>query len=320
MAPLGFYGSLATAGGVFLGLLSAYLTSRIAGMQSERDSIRRRVEAVDARRRSLREQRELIRDEIEGIEEKWAREERESKAKRDIKEFIDDHAGEDWSPAPKDVEFTDVLDEVASFVNVPRDALPAEHIDEASERFGDILYVLEKAQIPYARPDPLALMGDIATATNADSSNRWAVQERERYDAQRSRLVEVSTEMSALQRERESLSDRFENTDPEQLRSNLKDVGLAAIASVIFPLVVAGMHVSGLVVPGIPFATTIEPLVVFAIWVVGLGVVFAHMNSELTDNDDSLPDESAAVENDSETDDPPAEAEAVEATESEAAD
>lgn len=78
------YGSLATTAGVFVGLLTAYLVSRIVELKAERRRIERRADTINARIDALKPRQEW-RDEQLSQMERW---ENQQEANNIVDEFI----------------------------------------------------------------------------------------------------------------------------------------------------------------------------------------------------------------------------------------
>lgn len=63
----GFYAALAGAASVFIGILTALLASNLSNLNAQRERINRRIDAIDARIRSLDDRHQDIQSEIDEI-------------------------------------------------------------------------------------------------------------------------------------------------------------------------------------------------------------------------------------------------------------
>lgn len=291
MAPVGLYAALATTAGVFVGLLNAYLVSRISGLKGERRRIEQRVKSINARLDPLRTQREW-RD--KQIDEQIDRREKEQ-AENDVSDFIDHHVGGEWSPNPDDLTLDEIIDNLADYLECERSDLLSHHIEEIQERQPDI-----REELRPAGGDKMYGMGPPMNDIPLDSSTRvaidqnetqWEIYDRTLLDRRTADFASLRTEIESLQEEKDRLSHQYSRANPCELIDGVKSTGWAIILSVGIPLFVYLLHAIEQTIT-IPFGNLIEPVLVFISWSFGLILSFQYVRTEVTDVEDNFPESS----------------------------
>ncbi len=134
-----------------------------------------------------------------------------------------------------------------------------------------------------------------AHAARMQSENQQRIHEENQYHRDKNQHVRTETEIDALETEREQLVTRFESLDPSQLRSAVRTSVGTILASVLFPLLIHLLHILGWVWR-VPESWTVwEPIVVFLVWIAGLGWVFWHIRNEVTEETVDVPEDSPEV-------------------------
>lgn len=283
------YASLAASASVFIGILTALLVSDLSNIKAEQSRIRRRVEAIDSRLRSLRYQREVLEDRLDNIEEIWEEERAKKQAEEQVDDFID-YAEDNITQS----DFTPrmILQEFADFIDAEVGNLNDNQKDELRNKRDDI----ERAFEP-PKPDPFLgishnLHREITPITKPEYvqiEQQRQLRRDEKYTRDDRQLIQTITEMRSLHREREKLETRYRSLDPASIVHTLLVSVVAIIASVVVPSVFLAFRVTDTVL--VPLPNWVEPTAVFLLWAVGLALVFFYLGRKLWQDPDKLPEE-----------------------------
>ena len=263
MVLIEFYGTLSTAASIFVGILTAYLVTRLSDLKASRSRIRERYNAIVAELESLRTSRESRIETLVQTENQWEIE----SAEEDVDSFVDFSVGRDWSPAPDAVDIGDALEALVRYRDLEESDVIQHHYDEIERRWDEIEEKLE--------PDPFGIGTISSGALARDDSyyiNKalWNIYEREHYDSRDRRVTETTHEMQMLEDQRDDLISEYDSLDPEQLRRSLRTTVGPIVLSVIFPLTIRFFHEVGFVVSQFDEAAFLEPWIVFVLWLFGV--------------------------------------------------
>jgi uncharacterized protein YukE len=285
----GFYGTLAAAASVFIGILTALLASNLSNLNAQRERIEQRIETIDAQLENLDIQYNHFKDTLDEIREQEAANQRREQAEEQIDRFIEEHVGVEFDISPEDLSPRKVQREFADYLG--QDQLFEEQHNVLQERYEDIESALTPTS-PFAMasiPDEAFVDSEII-ASNHQIANQWEIHQEERFNRNYRRWVQTMTEIRSLQDERERLVDRHESLDPSRIRGSLRATVVTIILSIGVPVLAYLFRVSGVVMaPNIQ--TWIEPTVIFAIWVGGLVYVFKHLRDQLDEENGEIRDE-----------------------------
>ncbi|WP_188979289.1 hypothetical protein [Halocalculus aciditolerans] len=288
----GLYGALAASASVFIGILTALLTSKLTSLSSERNRIDRRVRAIDARLRGLRDRKERLNEKLENIEEMWEDQEQREKAEEQVEDFIENYVGDEFQEDPDEVEPMEVHGAFADFLGVDIADLNDFHTEQLQERYEDVLNKLQPtgglfqpAQLPDVPVD-----AEVQAAYD-QIDHQWQIHNREQYNQNERQWIQTNTEIRGLRRERQKLVDRFNAIDTAQLWGTLRASAVAIILTVFVPLLMYLLRETELTF--IPAPVAVEAVLVFVIWALGLGYVLYHIRAQISDEDstEGLPDE-----------------------------
>jgi len=289
MAPVGLYAALATTAGVFVGLLNAYLVSRISGLKGERRQIEQRVKSINARLEPLREHYGWREEQISEQVERRA----EEQAEEDIENFIDYHVGDEWSTNPDDLNLDEIIDGLTDYLECDRSDLTEYHVEEIRDRWTDIQNELRpsssRGMFGMGAEIPDIPVDSSTQAANYQIETQWEIYDRTLLDRRNADFASVETEINSLREERDRLSQQYSRVDPRNLVDGVKSTGWAIVLSVGVPMLTYLLHAIDLTII-IPFGNIVEPVIVFASWSVGLILTFQYVWDEVTDVEDNLPE------------------------------
>ena len=277
------YGSLATTAGVFVGLLTAYLVSRIVELKAERRRIERRADTINARINALKPRHEW-RDEQLSQMERW---ESQQEADNIIDNFLYYQVGDDWNPDADNINSDQVIQALIQYEYIDLDDVSQSHRDIISERLDEIKEELRPAQglVSHLNPtDPTISVPPDIQVTSVWDTHRESLQERRTED-----YVEVDTEIRSLKKEREQLLSHYEESDPSELIKVLRSTAWILVLSIVIPLLVYLLNVTGITLSMV-FGDVIEPFLVFVSWCLGLGLTYRHIRHDILTTEGSFPD------------------------------
>ena len=284
MVLTGFYGVLATTASIFVGILTAYLVTRLSDLKTERSQIKRRIESLDAELETLIQNRSNTVDILQSTEERWEVEQ----AQDEVDNFIEYDVGSEWSPNPSDID----LEDAANALRQHRagDDLTHTHLEELRDRWNEIVDELRPTQTRHGMPVELpssVTTPEEYTAANWIMDALWEIYDRERYDREGSNLSEIHVSINQLGDKREVLIEQYESLNPEQLQNSLRATIVPIVLSVVLPLTVRLLHELGWVINVAARDAWIEPICVFLIWMVGFcwTLLFVWNRVIGTDND-----------------------------------
>ncbi|RDI69554.1 hypothetical protein [Halopelagius longus] len=287
MALIQFYGVLATTASVFLGILTAYLVTRLSDLKSERSQIKRQIESIDVELEALDESRSIRINSLEETEERWKIEE----AQENVDKFIDHDVGSDWDPSPNNVELEDALNALAEH-RVSGGELIRPHAEELERRWDDLVDELQPMKTgPLGAPVEVAnIDSPEATVGNWIVDALWDIYEQEKYDREGSRVSELDLSIEQLSDRRGALVQQYESLDPKQLKDSIKATIVPIGLSVVLPLTVRILHEIGFTLPVPNWALIFEPIGVFAFWLIGFFWTLYFVWVRVTDTNDDLPE------------------------------
>lgn len=288
----GFYASLAASASVFIGILTAILTSKVSTLRAERNQIEHRIKSIDSRLESLDEQRNELEDQIEGIRRIWEHEDQLEGAKMRVSEFIDQRVGGEFTVDPDSVTKEEVIEEFADFVDFPvKEVKTDEYITEELEaRFDEIQEALRDESYPgSAKADIAADAGTVATYQQTEAQQR--IHQRAEYNRFQNRWHQTKTELQSLKNERDKLENRHKSLDTSPIKSTLWAGVVTIFLSVVIPSIAYLLHILEITVVRLP--SWVEPSSIFVVWVIGLGLIFYHLRGGLVEDaeDQALPEQ-----------------------------
>lgn len=281
----GFYAALASSASVFIGILTALLTSNLSNLQSEQAHIKRRVRSIDSRLENLDDQRDEFQETVENIRDHWNEQEQQEEAEEQVDQFIEQHVGEEFEIAPEDLNPEIIQREFRQFLG--EGELSQYQEAALQERYEDIESQLETSPlgvgpIPNVTPDAEII------AMNRQIEAQWDVHTNQRFNRNYRQWIQTLTEMNALRDERQELVDRYSSLDPSRIRDSLKAGIVTILLSVGIPLATYLAHTLVSIETAFYW---IEPLLVFVLWAIGLGYVFDHIRKQIGEETDELPEE-----------------------------
>ena len=279
MAFIGYYGSLATTASVFVGILTAYLVTRLSDLKSQRGRLKQRVETIDARLRTLHERRSFRESQLIETNIRWDIE----NAEDEVDSFIDFDVGFGWDPSPNDIDRDDVIQAFMEHRDIQRKDLTQHHVDAIDERWDEIMSELAPTRfdtsIPPRATDPEMYVIDAL----------WDIYEREKYDERDREYKGQEYEVNALQNERGYLTQENESLDPQQLYDSIRDILVPIALSVIFPLFIRFLHEMGWVLRTSPAVAAWEPIIVSVAWLGGFVSTLVFVYTRISGGE-KLPD------------------------------
>ena len=285
---VGLYSALATTAGVFVGLLSAYLVSRIVGLKAERRRIEKRVASINARLDALKQHHEWRDEQLSEMDRRNA----EQDANDVVDRFIRQCVGEDWDPDPNDTDLDEAIQALVDYHFVDPDDLSDFHVEAVSERLDEIIEELRpNPRGPFGYPSPLENIDPEILASDSQTMSLWDIHRDSIYERRVSDFAKIDTEIDSLTKERERLVSYYEESDPTVLMDVLRSTVWIIILSVFIPLLVYLLNAIDLLYPA-PFGTTIEPVIVFLSWCTGLALTYRYIENDVLTSEGSLPDSS----------------------------
>lgn len=282
----GLYGSLATSASVFIGILTALLTSKLTNLVSERNRIDRRVRAIDSRLRGLSRERDQLEERIENIEEAWREQELQEEAEEQVDDFIEKYIGDEYDPDPDDVEIIDIVNAFANYAGISVTEINEYQEESIRNRHEDIVAELR----PTLGAIDFGSMDIPTDPTYHQIEQQWTIYEREQYNQNERQWIEIKAEIRGLRRERQKLEDRHQSIDIGQIRSTLNASAVAIGFAVFVPLLAYFVRETGFTI--IPAPIVAETVLVFLAWVFGLGYVLLQIRKQIKNegDQDGLPD------------------------------
>lgn len=292
---VGLYAALAATAGVFVGLLTAYLVSRIVGLKAECRRIEKRVKSIDARIDSLQNYREWRDNQISDMDRRNA----EMNAAEQVDDFIEEYVGDVWSPSPSQVDFEELKTAFIEYMNIDPEDFTDHHADALAERDGDALEELQP------QSSSMLDLGGMPPSTEIVAANRqtealWDIHWDTVYERRTSDYVEIATEMKSLTNEREQLVSHYEESNPTELMGVLRSTGWIILFSVFIPLLVYLFNSIGVVYP-MPSGDSWEAVFVFLSWCFGLGLTYRYIERDVLTSERFLPESPLADEESADT-------------------
>ncbi|MFC7130540.1 hypothetical protein [Haloferax chudinovii] len=284
MTLIQFYGSLATTASVFVGILTAYLVTRLSNLLSERSRLKQRIESIDTELEVLLKDHDYRIERLSETEERWVRED----AENHVDQFIKYDVGSDWSPSPEGLTVEDALDGLVEHQDVSEDDLIMHHAELIERRWDEIIDELQPRG-PLEMPQVNMTDASI-TAANWIIEALWNIYDREQYKAHESKALEARREVQQLKEERTVLEEQFESLNPEQLQDSIKAAVIPISLSVIFPLLIRFLHELGFVIIVSPAVALIEPITVLVVWLIGFFWTLRFVWVRVTGSNTELPD------------------------------
>jgi hypothetical protein len=294
MTLIGFYGTLSTAASIFVGILTAYLVTRLSDLKASRSRIRERYDEVVAKIESLETSREKRVESLEQTENQWEIEDAED----DVDSFINYAVDRDWSPAPDAVDVEDALEALVRYRDLEESDVVQHHYDELERRWDEIEEELE--------PDPFGLAA-ISNAVVPKGDNYylietlWDIYEREHYDSRGRRVTDTTHEIQMLEEQKDDLTTEYDSLSPEQLQESLKTTIVPILLSVILPLTIRFLHEIDFDVSELSSVAFVEPWAVFGLWLIGVFWTLLFVWKRIRDLDarslDELPRRGESDEN-----------------------
>lgn len=284
---VGLYAALATTAGVFVGLLTAYLVSRIVGLKAERHRIERRVKSIDARITSLQNHQEWRDEQLSDMDQRNAK----INAAEQVGDFIDEYVGDVWSPNPNQVGFEELKTVFIEYMEMDSEDFLEYHATALAERQADALEELQPTSSSFSgHMEP----SDIPPSTEIIAANRqtealWDIHRDTVYKQRTSDYVKITTEMMSLTNEREQLVSHYEESDPTELMGVLRSTGWIIVFSVFIPLLVYLLNAIGFVHPML-YGDSVEAVLVFLSWCLGLGLTYRYIERDVLTSEGSLPE------------------------------
>ena len=290
MSVIQFYAALATTAGIFVGILTAFLVTRLSDYKSQRTEIKRRVRTIDEELAVLESRYELRQGILEDTEERWKIEQAED----EVDNFIEYTVGRDWNPDPDTVSPTDAVDALIRFDHVSEEELIQNHLNEVEDRWDEITDELETSSHMLYGVDLSS--SEEYTAANWIIEALWEIYDREKYDSEDSSLLNIQKQAEELKREREVLETQFDAHNPEQLEDGVKATIVPIILSVVSPLLTIFLIEAGLAfyIPWNP--RVVEPLLVSLLWLIGFFWTIWFLWRRVSNNENELPEISVSTD------------------------
>jgi len=290
MSVIQFYAALATTAGIFVGILTAFLVTRLSDYKSQRTEIKRRVRTIDEELAVLESRYELRQGNLEETEERW----RIEQAEDEVDEFIEYTVGRDWNPDPDTVSSTDAVDALVRFDRVAEGELIQHHLDQIESRWNEITDELQSSR---------HMLGDVDlggseeyTAANWIIEALWEIYDQEKYDSEDSSRLNIQKQSEELKREREVLEAQFDAHNPEQLQDGIKESIVPIVLSVVAPLLAIFLIETGLKfsIPWNP--QLVEISIVSIVWLCGFFWTLWFLWRRVSNNEDELPEISVSID------------------------
>lgn len=282
MPVLQFYGVLATTASIFVGILTAYLVTRLSDLKSERERVKRRIAAIDTELEILKTRHEFRIENIQATEERWQQEE----AADQVDNFISYNVGDEWSPPPDDVEVQDAVNAMIEYRNITEDELIQTHVDTLEERWDEVIDELETT--PYGIAASVAVSEPAYEAANWIRETLWEIYEQEKYDSHDTEALNIQRKAEELEERRAALEDQYDSLDPEQLEESVKATIVPIGLSVVLPLFIRLLHELGWTV-SVPYPWNfLEPVLVWIAWLIGFLWTLNFVWTRIQETDDGL--------------------------------
>lgn len=266
----------------FVGILTAYLVTRLSDLKSQRSRLEQRITSIDAELRVLDNRFDFRVGQLEATEERW----RLKDAEDAVDNFIEYDVGRDWGPDPDDITVEDSLNALVIHRGLDSDDLIQRHREEIEDRWDEIIDELQPSHSIYGAM--AAPNNDIYTASGWIQETLWDIYEREKYESQDLEAVATGQEIKTLQDEREVLVGQYKALDPQQLEDSIKSAIVPIGLSVVLPLFIRFLHEVGLVVDVSPSIAIWEPTVVLVLWLIGFIWTLLFVWVRVSDTDDEL--------------------------------
>lgn len=286
----GLYAALAASASVFIGILTALLTSNLSNLKSERDRIEHRTEKINARIGALKQRKKEFQEKIDEIKQQREDNTKYNEAYDEISDFIYDHVGLDFYPELSELTEELVQEELKNFLD--KESLNDYHHDILQERWKDIKSELNPDLSVGLQPSPEFVAAD------KQSAAQWRMQQDSILNQNKHHIIQTNTEIKFLKEERHKLENRYKTLSPSHIIEMLHVCVGTIILSVGIPLIAYLFRTTDTQIATAP--RWFEPTLVFIVWLVGLGIVFIYLHFQFNSDTDALPvkiEDSGKVEN-----------------------
>ncbi|WP_323172870.1 hypothetical protein [Natrialba sp. PRR66] len=287
MISVQFYGVLATTASIFVGILTAYLVTRLSDLKSERARLRRRIESIDAELRVLRSRHGFRMDWLEETENRWEQE----SAEENVDNFIEFNVGDEWDPHPDDVSVGDAIDGMLEHRDMTEEDLIQHHLDTVEERWDEIIDKIQPRD-PFLLSSNISdavIESDAYTAAGWITDALWEIYDREKYNSNNAEVMNIRRKASQLESERDVLVEQYETLNPKQLNEGIRATIVPITLSVILPIFVRFLHELGWVITVPSILAFIEPIIVLIAWFIGFFWTLYFVWERISNGDDELP-------------------------------
>lgn len=258
----GLYASLAASASIFIGILTALLTSNLSNLNTQREQIDRRIESINSELPHLTDQLEEVKDITEEKQDNLNKIE----AVNHFQVYVhlrSDQYGLAVSEEQVAEDFADFLDQ-NELTEYQREAIDLEQV-----QFG-----------------PMDVSEEV-WYQKLNSRRRHHADEQDQLHRNTQRRRELETQINSLQSELRELTNRYKSLDPSRLRRSVYTTVITIGLSVGVPLLAYLLRVSG-----VSFSQTlqpwIEPTFVFLIWSVGVLYVFKHLRDQVNEETEDI--------------------------------
>lgn len=302
MTLIGFYGTLATTASIFVGILTAYLVTRLSDLKAGRSRIRRQVDDINIELKSLKTGREERVQTLAETQNRWTRETAEDQVDR----FITLNVGREWNPSPDAVNVADALDALIRYRDLEEEAVIQHHYDELENRWSEIIEKLRPQR--FSDPENLIDTAEI-DAANMVLDGLWNIYDQERYERRDNEVSDATQRIKELESKREDLKSEYNSLDPQDLQDSVKATAVPIVASVILPLLVRFFHEMSISVSELADVAFLEPWAVLIIWLFGFIWTLWFIWNRVQDMDEKFPDGPTAENESSDCNEPEVEPE-----------
>jgi hypothetical protein len=285
MVLIRFYGVLATTASIFVGILTAYLITRLSDLKAGRSRIRRQADAINTELESLKTNREeRVRTLVE-TQNRWERETAEDQ----VDSFISFNVGREWNPSPDAIDPADALDALVQYRDLSEDEVIQHHYDVLVSRWDEIAEKLQPR--PFGQVDPGKLIDTSEMdAANAVRGTLWDIYDREQYDLHDTQVADSTRQIETLEDQRENLHNEYDSLDPQDLQDSIKAMIVPIFLSVILPVLIRFLHEIGFVVSELTSVAFLEPWIVLIAWLLGFFWTLIFIWNRVQNVNEDFPD------------------------------
>lgn len=299
------YATLVGASGVFLGLLTAHLTSQITSHRAEKEALQTRYDRLTERLNTESEKLSTVKRDLASADADEERIRSDQHAVYDARDFLTDYVGKEWAPDPDSVTEEMVREEFKKYVQSESfhsfSTMSHHELQLIMALKLEVKNTLQTGQTAIEVPDPpnpserpRPLIGDLdrPTPRRTPDALKIAFDDDELLQSIRNRQKDLrlsqsqhQVELNRLKREQNDVEERYDAISFEHLKSDLGVVGVASVLSIVIPVFTILLIVTNAELYMDPIAgvqlSRYEAPAVFGIWITGLALVFIYMLRQL---------------------------------------